>query len=135
MSVRVTQLYKQIKADQAFCFHIESTRALTDKEKTCLRLILADGFLLDSVQDVPVPQGVRVVEVGPRLNFATAWSSNMVSICNATGLDVITRVERSRRYLVPEGQDLQAFINSHHDRMTECLLSCAAHHLSDRSCA
>ncbi len=120
MGVTVTQLYRQIAANQAYCFHIESARTLSPEETTCLRLILADGFLLDSVQNVPVPQGNRAVEVGPRLNFATAWSSNMVSICKATGLTAVTRVERSRRYLVPEGEDLQAFINRHHDRMTEC---------------
>ena len=120
MGVKVTQLYRQISEGRAFCFHIESKRELSLEETTCLRLILADGFLLESVQDVPVPQGDRVVEVGPRLNFATAWSSNMVSICKATGLDVVTRVERSRRYLVPEGEEIQAFIDHHHDRMTEC---------------
>ncbi len=120
MGVTVTQLYRQISADRAYCFHIESTRDLSPEERICLRLILADGFLLDSVQEIPVPQGDRVVEVGPRLNFATAWSSNMVSICKATGLAVVTRVERSRRYLVPDGEDLSGFIASHHDRMTEC---------------
>ncbi|MFH0783777.1 MAG: phosphoribosylformylglycinamidine synthase [Pseudomonadota bacterium] len=120
MGVKVTQLYRQISEDQAFCFHIESKRELSLEETTCLRLILADGFLLDSVKDVPVPQGQRVVEVGPRLNFATAWSSNMVSICKATGLGIITRVERSRRYLIPEGEEIQTFIDCHHDRMTEC---------------
>jgi phosphoribosylformylglycinamidine synthase len=120
MGVTVTQLYRQLSADRAYCFHIESSRDLSPEETTCLRLILADGFLLQSVQADPVPQGARVVEVGPRLNFATAWSSNMVSICRATGLDAVTRVERSRRYLVAEGEELQAFIDRHHDRMTEC---------------
>jgi phosphoribosylformylglycinamidine synthase len=120
MGVTVTQLYRRIDGERAYCFHIEATRDLTPEETTCLRLILADGFLLESVQEIPVPQGERVVEVGPRLNFATAWSSNMVSICHATGLAAITRVERSRRYLVPAGEDLQAFIDRHHDRMTEC---------------
>jgi phosphoribosylformylglycinamidine synthase len=120
MGVTVTQLYRQISVERAYCFHIESTRDLSLEETICLRLILADGFLLDSVQDIPMPVGIRVVEVGPRLNFATAWSSNMVSICKATGLAAITRVERSRRYLVPEGEELQAFIERHHDRMTEC---------------
>jgi phosphoribosylformylglycinamidine synthase len=86
----------------------------------CLRLVLADGFLPGTVSPTPLLLGERVVEVGPRLNFATAWSSNMVSICRATGIDCVTRVERSRRYLVPDGQDVQAFVNSHHDRMTEC---------------
>ncbi len=120
MGVAVTQLYRQIDSDRAYCFNIESTRKLTDREMNCLRLILADGFRLDSVSETPVLQGERVVEVGPRLNFATAWSSNMVSICRATGLDMINRVERSRRYLVPESTDIQEFIDRHHDRMTEC---------------
>ncbi|MGB3222667.1 MAG: phosphoribosylformylglycinamidine synthase [Desulforhopalus sp.] len=120
MSVTVTQLYRRIDEDRAYCFNIESKRTLTKEEMTCLKLILADGFLLDTVGEAPVLQGERVVEVGPRLNFATAWSSNMVSICKATGLEMITRVERSRRYLVPENEDIQAFIAIHHDRMTEC---------------
>ena len=120
MTANVIQLYKQLAADRAYCFHIETSRALTAEELERLRLILADGLLAGTVVDRPVPEGQRVVEVGPRLNFATAWSSNMVSICRATGLAVITRVERSRRYLVPEGEDLQAFVDRHHDRMTEC---------------
>ncbi len=123
MGVTVTQLYRKIDTNKAYCFNIESKRDLSAEEMRCLRLILADGFLLDTVQETPVLTGGRVVEVGPRLNFATAWSSNMVSICRATGLGVITRVERSRRYLVPEGDDLQDFIDSNHDRMTECQYS------------
>ena len=92
MAGNVTQLYRQLAADRAYCFHIEATRPLSLEETTCLKLILADGFLLETVSDQPVPRGERVVEVGPRLNFATAWSSNMVSICRATGLTMITRV-------------------------------------------
>ena len=120
MSVTVTQLYRRIDDDRAYCFNVESQRPLTEEEMTCLRLILADGFLKESVQLQPVFTGSRVVEVGPRLNFATAWSSNMVSICKATGLGVVSRVERSRRYLVPENADMDEFIRTHHDRMTEC---------------
>jgi len=44
----------------------------------------------------------------------------MVSICQATGLECITRVERSRRYLVADDTDLETFVAVHHDRMTEC---------------
>ena len=120
MGTRVTQLYRRIDEDQVYCFNVESTRPLTATEMECLRLVLADGFLLETVSLTPLLQGERVVEVGPRLNFATAWSSNMVSICRAIGIDCVTRVERSRRYLVPAAQDLQAFLASHHDRMTEC---------------
>ena len=118
----VTQLYRRIDANRAYCFNVESSRPLNDQELKQLRLLLADGFLLDTVSTEPVLNGGqgRVLEVGPRLNFATAWSSNMVSICRAIGLDCVSRVERSRRYLVPDGEDLESFIASHHDRMTEC---------------
>ena len=120
MSSPVIQLHRQIKPDFAYCFNIESSRDLTEQEIERLRLILADGFLLDTVTFEPQLVGERVVEIGPRMNFATAWSSNMVSICRAVGLDVVTRVERSRRYLVPESEAIDAFIAAHHDRMTEC---------------
>ncbi len=120
MGAMVTQLYRKIDESRAYCFNVESSRALTEDELTSLRLVLADGFLLETVSPVPLLTGNRVVEVGPRLNFATAWSSNMVSICRAIGLDCVSRVERSRRYLVPEGEDMQAFVAAHHDRMTEC---------------
>lgn len=116
----VTQLYRKVNDTQAFCFNVESSRILTEKEMNRLRLLLADGFLMETVSAKPILTGPRVIEVGPRLNFATAWSSNMVSICRAIGLDCITRVERSRRYLVPDDQDIQTFIATHHDRMTEC---------------
>ncbi|MCI5180818.1 MAG: phosphoribosylformylglycinamidine synthase, partial [Candidatus Electrothrix sp. AW3_4] len=117
----ITRLYRRIDATRASCFNIESSRNLNEQELHQLRLLLADGFMADTVSLNPVLEGERVIEVGPRLNFATAWSSNMVSICQAAGLDCISRVERSRRYQVPENEDMQAFIAAHHDQMTECL--------------
>jgi len=120
MAALVTQLHRQLNSSFAYCFNVESSRVLEPKEMERLRLILADGFLIDTVTFAPLLQGERMVEVGPRLNFATAWSSNLVSICRAVGLAPVTRVERSRRYLVPEDEAMQAFIDGHHDRMTEC---------------
>ena len=115
------QLYRKITDSFSFCFNIETSRQLQPEEMKHLRLILADGFLAGSITDKPFLQGERVVELGPRLNFATAWSSNMLSICHAVGLDAVKRVERSRRCLVPEGEDITAFLAAHHDRMTECV--------------
>lgn len=120
MEPTVTRFYRKIDDNLAYCFNVESERSLMEEEINCLRLIFADGFLIDTVSLKPVLQIDRVIEVGPRLNFATAWSSNMVSICRATGLECVTRVERSRRYLVADGLDMQEFIDAHHDRMTEC---------------
>ena len=116
----VSQLYRRIDTNRAYCFNIESSRPLSEEETDRLRLLLADGFQIDTVSQTPLLRGERVVEVGPRLNFATAWSSNMVSICHAIGLDSVSRVERSRRYQVPEGENIATFITDNHDRMTEC---------------
>ncbi len=40
------------------------------------------------------------VQVGPRLSFQSAWSTNAVSICRSCGLDAIPRLEVSRRFLL-----------------------------------
>ncbi|MHB1351040.1 MAG: phosphoribosylformylglycinamidine synthase [Desulfobulbaceae bacterium] len=120
MATPVIQLYRRVDSTMEYCFNIESSDSLDEDELHRLRLVLADGFLAETVTSAPALTGPRVVEVGPRLNFATAWSSNLVSICRAIGLAKVSRVERSRRYLVPEGEDRQAFVAAHHDRMTEC---------------
>ncbi len=111
MSAIVTQLYKSVHENLEYCFNVEAARPLTKEELLRLRQILADGFVAATVTLRPALVGERVVEVGPRLNFATAWSSNMVSICRSTGLEAVTRVERSRRLAVPADVDLQAYID------------------------
>ena len=121
MGTTVRQLYRAIDGIREYCFNIESTTPLTATELDRLRLVLADGFLAATVTDTPHLAGERVVELGPRLNFATAWSSNLVSICRAIGLDAVTKVERSRRFLMDAGDDIPTFVAANHDRMTECL--------------
>jgi phosphoribosylformylglycinamidine synthase len=120
MGTTVSQLYRRVDEHMEYCLNVEALSPLTDAELQRLKLLLAEGFLLDTISSSPCLAGERVVEVGPRMNFATAWSSNMVSICRAIGLDKVTRVERSRRYTVPDSEDVQQFVAAHHDRMTEC---------------
>ncbi|MFC1819223.1 phosphoribosylformylglycinamidine synthase, partial [Thermodesulfobacteriota bacterium] len=121
--MHIRHLYRQVNDEVEFCFNIESTAPLTDEEISRLQFLLADGFIKETVSMRSHFQTAEsdVVELGPRLNFATAWSSNMVSICHATGLNKVTRMERSRRYLVKDFIDRKQFIAGHHDRMTECL--------------
>ena len=121
MGQSIKHLYRRVDAGREYCFNIALSEQLSEEELDCLRLILADGFLIETVSEEASLTGERVVEVGPRLNFATAWSSNLVSICQATGLSKVVRVERSRRYLVPDGADIEDFVDNAHDRMTECL--------------
>ncbi|MBW2466000.1 MAG: phosphoribosylformylglycinamidine synthase, partial [Deltaproteobacteria bacterium] len=121
--MHITHLYRRVSHNMEFCFNIESRKPLTDDEITKFKFLLADGFIQESVNSRPIfnTSDKKIVELGPRLNFATAWSSNMVSICHATGLDKVTRIERSRRYLLEEHTDRNRFIAEHHDRMTECV--------------
>jgi phosphoribosylformylglycinamidine synthase len=56
---------------------------------------------------------VYTFEIGPRLSFATAWSTNAVAICHASGLTSIQRVERSRRY-----RPLHTHTHTHHRTRT-----------------
>lgn len=64
------------------------------------------------------------MQVGPRMNFSSAWSTNAVSICKSCGLTGVTRMEVSRRFLLTfegeaDGEAVAAFAALVHDRMTE----------------
>ena len=105
-----------------YCFNVETASPLNSKELSILREILADGFISESISAQPVPaNGYEVVELGPRMNFATAYSTNLIAICHTCGLEQVVRIERSRRYYLPATIDKERFIREHHDRMTECL--------------
>ena len=110
-----------------YCFNIDAGDALTQEELEILHWLLsetfepenfsAESFLTHQSEDViarsratkqsydsgiasPSARNDRaiIVEVGPRMNFTTAWSTNAVSVCHAAGLTKIKRIERLRRY-------------------------------------
>jgi phosphoribosylformylglycinamidine synthase len=131
-----------------YCFNIETTAPLTGDELKILRWLLSEtfepeNFSEDSFLTRNSELGTRncILEVGPRMNFTTAWSTNVVSVCHACGLKKIIRIERSRRYRLvishqssvnsqqsnlslssfqPSTFNLQPFLELIHDRMTEC---------------
>ncbi len=51
------------------------------------------------IQKIILPQK-SVMQVGPRMSFQSAWSTNAVSICRSCGLEAVTRLEVSRRFLL-----------------------------------
>jgi phosphoribosylformylglycinamidine synthase len=107
-----------------YCFNVEASEPLTVDELAVLRQILSEGFLAENIGTISplsLSYEKQVVELGPRMNFATAFSTNLVAICQACGLKKVVRVERSRRYALPKWSCVQSFIKGNHDRMTECL--------------
>ena len=108
-----------------FCFNIETSAALTAAEQGVLAWLLRETFEPDGLGPSSFLDDGWIVEVGPRLNFSTAWSSNAVSISHGCGLGKVERIERSRRYAVRTSSPLSereksAFTAMVHDRMTEC---------------
>eukprot|EP00884_Botryococcus_braunii_P021813 jgi/Botrbrau1/8315/Bobra.0081s0004.1 len=117
--------------DTELCFNVALNRDLSEDEAGTLAWLLRETYephhLTPSTQ---LGQGSEhrreqaIVEVGPRMNFSSAWSTNAVSICKSCGLMGVTRMEASRRFLLTfEGEAdteaVAAFAALVHDRMTE----------------
>ncbi|KAJ0405903.1 hypothetical protein ATCC90586_003364 [Pythium insidiosum] len=103
-----------------YCFYVETEetnkgsgayKTLTTAEQDTLHWLLSETFepqqtrqdasFLQQEKKLYMGEGQQwLVEVGPRLNFSTAWSSNAVAICRACGITAVKRIERATRYLV-----------------------------------
>ena len=111
------------------CFNVETTEALTEDEMATLQWLLRETFEPDLFASRSAfGESGGVVEVGPRLAFQSAWSTNAVGVCKNCGLEKVTRLERSRRFSLtmkngepPSDAVKLAFASVVHDRMTECV--------------
>lgn len=132
--LEVTKLTTEI------CYNIsvQGNECLNADELKSLFWLLTSTFEEDTVRKTSFLDetastdgyGKVLIEIGPRLNFSTAWSTNAVSICQSIGLEQIDRIERSVRYLIevrPKDnstditkEEETAFAAKLHDRMTEC---------------
>jgi phosphoribosylformylglycinamidine synthase len=141
---RISHEIRDIETE--YCFNIETSEPLTSQELETLHWLLSETFEPENFSDTSLLTHHSslithhcLVEVGPRMNFTTAWSTNAVSVCHACGLKKVTRIERSRRYKIIRGQNsnpplppfakggrggitlnFQPFLELVHDRMTEC---------------
>ena len=115
--------YRASRGDFEYCFYIETNNKLSGQELRTLKWLLSETFEPDKFSPVSVIGNGNIIELGPRMNFETAYSTNAVAICRSCGLDRVVRLERSRRYLEGKDTDREAFISANHDRMTECLYS------------
>lgn len=103
-----------------YCFNIWCDAPLDADEAGRLAWLLRETFEPDAFGSKSFLSGEGIVEVGPRMNFQTTWSTNAVSIARACGMAKVTRIERSRRYMLEGGDAARAaFTALVHDRMTE----------------
>ncbi|TDH67925.1 hypothetical protein CCR75_004369 [Bremia lactucae] len=119
-----------------YCFYVETkvdATPLSSSDEETLHWLLSETFepqqtrANQSFLTLTEPSNEWLVEIGPRLNFSTAWSSNAVAICHACGLVSIKRIERATRYVVrynatkPEALETlqRALLQRECDRMTQ----------------
>ncbi len=107
-----------------YCFNVQTDSPLSSDQHNRLIYLLSETFEADRFAEQSFLTGPgTILEVGPRMNFSTAWSTNATAICHACGLTQISRIERSRRYLIKPTLSLDQqniFLSLVHDRMTEC---------------
>ncbi|CAH9126512.1 unnamed protein product [Cuscuta epithymum] len=132
VQTKISHQIISLKTEQ--CFNIGLNSDLSNEKQSVLKWVLGETYEpehlgTDSFLHSDMTESAVVVEVGPRLSFTTAWSANAVSICQACGLTEISRMERSRRYMLclepGSGPLLDSQINEFaamvFDRMTECV--------------
>ena len=121
-------VYTGLDVSCEYGYYVESARSFDEPEVLRLRWLLEDA--VDASAFSNLVNTDLLIEIGPRLNFCTAWSTNAVSICQACGLKSVTRVERAHRFVLrakngagPVALSVEAeklCVSLLHDRMTEC---------------
>ncbi|MCH8748142.1 hypothetical protein IH781_00165 [Patescibacteria group bacterium] len=114
----IYRIYRQMGNGLELGFYIEATGQLSESELQQLQWLIAETFEPAETGTKPNFVADDVVEIGPRLSIETPFSSNAVSICQAMELEQITRIERTRRYVVGNGQSA-SILKTCLDRMTE----------------
>lgn len=120
-------VFPQIKGlETEFCYNVQTQEALSEREIELLTWLLGETFEVNQFGlDSFFPERGISLEVGPRLSFKSAWCTNALAIFHTCGLAKISRIERSRRYLVVGSLSLtparqEGILSLIHDRMTEC---------------
>lgn len=115
------RIFKPGPSGIEYCYYVASSEPLSTAQMEMLRSIVADSFDAEAVFIETSFNWVDVVEVGPRLSFTTAFSTNLAAVCHACGINTIIRIERSRRYRIPLGVERESYVSGLFDRMTECV--------------
>lgn len=105
------------------CYYVDCSAPLRPDQLQTLRWLLGETFDREGLQERSFLDGSpTVIEIGPRLNFETAWSSTAVTVCHDNGIPNIDRIERSLRIALDRlltHDELHKLSLVIHDRMTE----------------
>ncbi|HCP08660.1 MAG TPA: phosphoribosylformylglycinamidine synthase, partial [Candidatus Moranbacteria bacterium] len=111
--------YQRVSEVLEYCYYVVVSYALSSEELEKLKWMLGETFEPQYLRSKSFFTKERVVEIGPRLSATTPWAANTFSACREGGLYKIVRVERSMRYKLASGENEEAFVALHCDRMTQ----------------
>lgn len=112
----ITKLFRNFGLFEAG-FYIEVISEMTAAELEKLRWLIAETFEPKQTYQY-LTYNDACVEIGPRLNVETPFSTNAVAICHAMGLEKVVRIEPSRLYTL-SGVTEEEILAKHLDRMTQ----------------
>ncbi|MFA5051234.1 MAG: phosphoribosylformylglycinamidine synthase [Patescibacteria group bacterium] len=102
------------------CFYVETILEMTAEELNKLRWVITETFEPMLVYGYPSYNKGSYVEIGPRLNVETPFSTNAVAICHAMGLKKVVRIEQSRLYK-SDSNTQEKILAEHLDKMTQAV--------------
>ncbi len=108
------------------CFVVALSDSLSKDEESVLKWLFGETYEPQLLTSSSQLGDGKVVEVGPRLSFQTAWGANAVTVSRSCGVKSVQRIERFRRYKITgvaatDGDKIAAFERDVHDRMTEAV--------------
>ncbi|XP_050442491.1 phosphoribosylformylglycinamidine synthase [Adelges cooleyi] len=100
-----SKLKDLINVEVEYCFYIDIDNHVNLADEDLIKL---EWLLLGSLEKGDLSKSnflneknhSKLIEIGPRLNFSTPFSSNVMSICKTINLNGIKRFEKSTRYLL-----------------------------------
>jgi len=101
-------------------FYFELNQPLSEAEHDVLRSLVAETY--EPFLTGPTPSFGRgqFIEIGPRPQIETPWSSNRVAACHAIGITKVTRVETSVLHSLA-GATREEILAKYFDKMTQAV--------------
>jgi phosphoribosylformylglycinamidine synthase len=118
----LTELVRDFGSYEA-CYYVETISELSSEEIAILRWVIAETFEPELVHEYPLDKAgsfVDFVEIGPRLNVETPFSTNAVAICQTMGVKGITRIEQSKLFYLDKTTPEEVSAK-HLDKMTQAV--------------
>ncbi|CAD7086107.1 unnamed protein product [Hermetia illucens] len=124
---KVNHEAKSLRTERCYHIELQDDSKLNERMEKILRWLLKNIQQADNLKitsSLPSEnEHSKVIEIGPRFNFSTPFSTNCVNICQNILLKEVRRVEVSTKYYITFSEvpaSFDAIVDVLGDKMTEC---------------